>query len=137
MYLEITDKTNVLGDTNKLKEFVEFVKEEILNYSKDYSTYDVELVNLWDSYIKKEINKDLDFFTIINEYFNNLEINKVDNETYRIEGSSTATLNSFELEVLASMINDGNLEMVGYPYIEATFDLFDSLIPTLYKQWGL
>jgi hypothetical protein len=137
MYLEITDEQHLSGSSDNLKDFAEFVKEEMITRCQDYSTYDVELVEAWNSYIKKNLHEKLDFFKIAEAYFTNLLITKKSDYDFLIEGNPDLVLEGFEVDVLVAMINDGNLEMMGYPYFQTTFDLYEELVPILYKQWGL
>lgn len=143
MHLLITNPDNL-----DLEDFVKWVMEDISVQAVSYKYRSRELEEVWNEYFQttdlgwarddfgKPIVPTVNY--IINQFFDNLRIVVV-GSGYDIitdqENSISGT--DITIDLLATMMNYGTIDMPSYPYFEAMFERYADLLQSLYDEWVL
>ena len=130
MFLQISNP-----DSLELQDFCEWLITHIQNRANDSSLWNQDRVDAWTNYLhqydfgwsRDVLNQPIvpSFAFIVDSYFSTLKVYKAGG-SYYILADENRLLNSTEITVdsLASMINNGTVDMKGYPFFDEVFSFF-------------
>lgn len=122
MKLKITPSETFQADDEFLKFLLKILRVKCLG------NIEYERLILWDEYlnsgiIKVQGNRKLSTKTILVSAFNNLRYKKKDKYyTVEVDPDQVLPYTNIKLASIVDLINDGNMEMRGYPIVTQVFN---------------
>ena len=129
-----------------IKEFVNWVADDISTHAKVNAARIPELEEVWDNYFQ---TTDLGWAKdetgnpsaptvnyIIHQFFDNLKITQF-GQDYDISTDQELKIvgTSLTIDMLASMINFGTLDLPAYNYFDVVFEVYADQLQDLYDYW--
>ena len=130
----------------ELQGFCEWLITQIQDRANDSTLWNQGLVDSWSNYFhqfdfgwpRDVANQPLvpSFALIVDSYFSSLKVYKTGG-SYYILADENRLLNSTEITIdsLASMINNGTVDMKGYPFFDEIFDFFAENVGDYYSLY--
>lgn len=134
MRLEIKSK-NI-----NLTEFSPYINNYIKRSYNSFIKYNNSLITLWNDYFKEifsKANRIPTLQSVVREFFNNqISIIQENGLSLLIKTNSDIVFtDNFKVEQLASLINNGNLSIRGYPIFDEIYTNISKSIPMIYRDW--
>ena len=128
-------------DKLELTAFCKFLITQLKARAADTSKLNQKIVKNWNDYLTekfKDFNTQITVVNIINQYFNNLIIQKdsTDNSyTILCNKNIKYPIINIPIDTLANMINEGVIDMARYNVFDEIYKDIKIQVPILYNLW--